>query len=52
MLEYAMNNTSNSIKIQRHGEKRNKRNSVKGKRVSSHHHFLICPKNIKNINPS
>jgi len=45
-----MNNTSNDLKIQSQGDKRNKRNSIKEKRVSSHHQFLICPNDIKKTN--
>ena len=48
--EYAMNSTINDLKTQRHGEKRIKRNSIKEKRVSSHHQFLICPNDIKKTN--
>jgi hypothetical protein len=46
-LEYVMNNTNNGLKIQKHGEKRNKRSSTRERKVSSHHHFVICPKDIK-----
>jgi hypothetical protein len=45
-----MNSTRNGLKIRRQGEKRNKRNTMKEKRVSSHHHFVICPKEIKKTN--
>jgi hypothetical protein len=45
-----MNSTSNDLKIQSQGDKRNKRNSIKEKRVSSHHQFLICPNDIKKTN--